>query len=934
MMTKQAEEQLRRIEREIGETLEDHTGKKTGFLPEGYRLNEAGELIVLFLDNFEIEKLDFLTPCTQLQVLILTRNQISDLSPLSNLTSLQTLELNQNKISDINPLSALISLQQLYLFENQISDISPLTPLACLKELDLSENLIADISPLSALTSLQELVLAENQILDIDPLSALTFLRELDLAENQISDISPLTSFDCLEAINLADNTILQLPFNFTQQSLTYVFKDNFFLHIGECNLYNNKITEPPLEVVKQGREAVIRYWERSKAEGTSTLYETKLTLAGEGGVGKTSLACRLVDTNTPLPSEEERTRGIAITTWEFGKKGRDKYLAHIWDFGGQDVYFPVHRFFLTQDAVFVLLGSTRHQSNNFEYWIETISHFGKQSPIILAQSCHNGMSAEWTGLDHYYGHQDFHIIQNQQPPYYALNLPHQNEGLEDIKKIIIQQLEALPTFGKKIYKSFIKLRKALAKLAEKKDKKVMSFAEFRTLHQEHSKLATPEDIRTDADLLHKLGIVLWFKDIEVLKDAVVYEPTWVLDAVYHILDDEKVKDQQGIVSPEDFSRIWQDQSYADHQLLLKSMLKAFKIGFEMKHKSGHYMIPALQPTIAEEDFATKYETEAKAQELIVSFKFMPKGIVNQLSSDKSSLIYENAVWKNAVIFHRDNTFCYVWEDERNRCLKVRLEGATQSEVFTLIKYSIEEIVKEYGVEKEVIKLKCPCPKQNCIHKEDQYASLDSLKRYYRERGQGAEWRCNEGQQDFPIVDLLYDIGMGASLKEIDQHRDKDNGNHPTFAKALGGLTKEMKQGFQKASKERQNIQTGVDHILDRTEELMALVQYNSEELKEAIEDLTGKQSKALAADMALILKDAFEHYGAQQHQELITACLEEINTTNDIETKLKIGLPLTQLLGIGIETEIKLNGVATTLQEKHPKAMEVLSKFISGLPY
>ena len=392
--------------------------------------------------------------------------------------------------------------------------------------------------------------MSQNLISDINPLSSLTSLQQLNLSQNQISDISSLSTLTSLEIIDLGDNAITQLPFDFAQIALSYVFEESLlsFASNGQCNLYNNNITEPPLEVVKQGREAVIRYWERSKAEGTSTLYETKLTLAGEGGAGKTSLARRLVDAHAPLPLEEERTRGITITTWEFGKKGRDKYLAHIWDFGGQDVYFPVHRFFLTQDAVFVLLGSTRHQSNNFEYWIETISHFGKQSPIILAQSCHNGMSAEWTGLDHYYGHQDFHIIQNQQPPYYALNLPCQNEGLEDIKKIIIQQLEALPTFGKKIYKSFIKLRKVLAKLAEEKDKKVMSFAEFRTEHKRHSKQATEEDIRTDADLLHKLGIVLWFKDIEVLKDAVVYEPSWVLDAVYHILDDKKVKDQQGIL--------------------------------------------------------------------------------------------------------------------------------------------------------------------------------------------------------------------------------------------------------------------------------------------------------------------------------------------------------------------------------------------------
>lgn len=59
--------------------------------------------------------------------------------------------------------------------------------------------------------------------------------------------------------------------------------------------LYNNPITTPPLEIVKQGNEAVLAYFdsiEQSEKEGKEVqgLNELKLLLVGEGAAGKTSL--------------------------------------------------------------------------------------------------------------------------------------------------------------------------------------------------------------------------------------------------------------------------------------------------------------------------------------------------------------------------------------------------------------------------------------------------------------------------------------------------------------------------------------------------------------------------------------------------------------------------------------------------------------------
>ncbi|MCC8152877.1 MAG: hypothetical protein LIP01_00845, partial [Tannerellaceae bacterium] len=70
--------------------------------------------------------------------------------------------------------------------------------------------------------------------------------------------------------------------------------------------------------------------------QGEGKLREAKLILVGDGASVKTSLQKRLLNAEAALPAEDTRTRGIEIQDWEF----KDGFLAHILDFGGQDVYY------------------------------------------------------------------------------------------------------------------------------------------------------------------------------------------------------------------------------------------------------------------------------------------------------------------------------------------------------------------------------------------------------------------------------------------------------------------------------------------------------------------------------------------------------------------------------------------------------------------
>ena len=119
-------------------------------------------------------------------------------------------------------------------------------------------------------------------------------------------------------------------------------------------------------------------------------MFEAKLLIVGEGGVGKTSLALKLQNPIQPLREGEKSTTGIDVINWNFDlPPGYDQkqYKVNIWDFGGQAIYFATHQFFLTKRSVYILVADTRRQHTDFYDWLRLQETFGGDSPILLLKN-------------------------------------------------------------------------------------------------------------------------------------------------------------------------------------------------------------------------------------------------------------------------------------------------------------------------------------------------------------------------------------------------------------------------------------------------------------------------------------------------------------------------------------------------------------------
>jgi Leucine-rich repeat (LRR) protein len=667
----------------------------------------------------------------ELRSLTINSDDIKDISFLSNLTKLE--ELFLNKITNIQAVSELTKLKKLSVSSSNIEDIHFLSNLTELEELDLSRNEINDIQIISELTKLKKLKLYNNNIKDIGPLKKLKYLKTIDLRNNFITDIEPLLN--------------LNMRFVYEKPSFLHKELENDII-ISGCD----QITNPPIEIVKQGHKAIVRHFNRIAEEGVDYIYEAKLILVGEGGSGKTSLQRRLLDEKAELPKSDKRTRGIEVVDFEF-KEGK---IAHIWDFGGQVIYYPVHRFFITGNSVFVLLASTRHNNHNFDYWLPTIFQFGGKSPTIIGQTCHYGHKAPWNDLGIYLCNSNFNIIKTLDIPYYEINLPNENEGLSTIKKCIISQIENLPHFGRGVPKSWLKVRNTLLKKSESAS--CIPFQSFIDLcsELEPNRFKKMEDIEDCCKFLHDIGIIIWYSEIEELKDWVILKPEWAMNAVYKVIDDENIQKNNGYSSPNDFTRLWNDESYRGKHNILKKILEAFKIAFQTKHSQGNYIIPAKLESMPPEK---KWVLEEKSLCLEYKFEFMPKGIVNQLSAELSRYIHDNEVWNNAVnLIYNNNTMSQIIEDSHNRVLNITSKGIDARGINIIIMYSLENIINSYRDVKADIQIKCPC-------KTCQKSDIPIFFLY----GKLIEWSnknkstvtCNESGITLNISELLYGVGFG-----------------------------------------------------------------------------------------------------------------------------------------------------------------------------
>ncbi|MEO1450553.1 MAG: hypothetical protein AAFV07_13575, partial [Bacteroidota bacterium] len=222
-------------------------------------------------------------------------------------------------------------------------------------------------------------------------------LVHLYLNFNQLTEVELEGEYPALLTLQLRENKLNDLPRN--------------LLHFPELEtlyVHNNPLEAFPKGIIPEGKadnalSPVVSYLKEAQ-KGESPNTRVKLIIVGNGRVGKTSLYRRLK--GLPLREDEPYTHGIQLGMLDEADLPNiktDTLQLNVWDFGGQEIFYATHQFFLSDNALYLLAWTAQEnvlaarekmaelypeekwRSEN--YWLENIRLHTRDSPILMVQT-------------------------------------------------------------------------------------------------------------------------------------------------------------------------------------------------------------------------------------------------------------------------------------------------------------------------------------------------------------------------------------------------------------------------------------------------------------------------------------------------------------------------------------------------------------------
>ena len=583
-------------------------------------LSSLANLTSLDLSGTDVSDVSVLSGLTNLTFLNLCDTDVSDVSALSSLVNLASLNLSFTRVSDVSSLGSLVNLTSLGLMGTPLSDVSALSSLVNLTSLGVSSPLVSDVSALSSLVNLTSLDFMGAQVSDVSALSSLVNLTSLNLIDTQVSDVSALSSLVNLTKLNLigaqvSDVSALSSLVNLTtlnlSETLISLFPDFILLfpNLRELYLYGCPINNVPVEILGSAEADncldAVRSHFADKAHGVALDRVLKLILLGNGRVGKTSIAKRLVD-NDFDPSEPS-THGIQLVPWKLPSHEDEALRLNIWDFGGQDIYHGTHGLFLRSRALFLLVWDrvSEHQPGYEEegqffehfplaYWLDYVRDTSRESPVLVIENkCDDGRGSQApvavTGS---------HLIFSAK----------EDIGREAVTGWIREtsRRELANLGARQIGVGRWRVKQTLLDyMAQDEGRKpaerqyrTLSYADFQALcDAQQGQVSSARELLR---YLHHTGVVYYQEGL--FNDQIILDQRWVIEAIYTIFHREKsyrqLKRRGGRFRPSDLHDLaWEDRFTEDEQKLFITFMESCALCFRLSRTSMRMMtIPSTSP--------------------------------------------------------------------------------------------------------------------------------------------------------------------------------------------------------------------------------------------------------------------------------------------------------------------------------------------------
>ncbi|XP_068049957.1 malignant fibrous histiocytoma-amplified sequence 1 homolog isoform X1 [Anomalospiza imberbis] len=497
------------------------------------------------------------------------RLRVLPLTVLSN-SMLESLDLDRNKLRRITGISKLCNLKRLILSKNEFVDFpSEIQSLVCLERLELNQNQIRIIPEgvFSHLPRLKHLRLNNNRLcaLPRDLAACRGSLQYLNISNNLFRTFpQPVLQLACLQEFHVQNNALRQLPRELFQGQSLKMFKAS-----------GNPLREPPSEVCAGGIQQIRNYFNQLQHGVGQEDKRVKTMFLGASLAGKSTICRSLKQGQSKLVPKEERTVGIEISEFQI-----KDFTFLFWDFAGQLEYYMTHHVFITPQALVILVINLHMYQTNDKtfkelvgFWINNLSMRVPNSVVLpvgthvdccqeqeVAEKTHDIM-ARITAMLAERKSNLAHFIDNlegsEEPKFYVdqwerlkemescmltiLNLVAVNctdhRDIRKLKAIILKYVkneELFPEVVRVLPPVYRQVEAAIVDIAQSEEMADHGMMDLQYLlsklsQRKHLASLDRELLQDILRYLHRIGLVVWYEEINHLESTVFLQPTFLI---------------------------------------------------------------------------------------------------------------------------------------------------------------------------------------------------------------------------------------------------------------------------------------------------------------------------------------------------------------------------------------------------------------------
>ncbi|WFE40262.1 COR domain-containing protein [Micromonospora sp. WMMD998] len=460
---------------------------------------------------------------------------------------------------------------------------------------------------------------------------------------------------------------------------------------LDTLRLQPEHLAEPLGDLYSRGLPALLAYLRDEGRDGVP-LYEIKVLLVGEGEVGKSSLVGAFH--RHPFVVGRPTTHGIELSNVELPHPSESDVVItfRIWDFGGQEVYRITHQFFFSRRSLYLLVWKPRQgqDENSIEFWLRLIRlRVGRDARVMIVATHGDERQPE---IDIPYLRAKFApsligqwVVDNAS-----------GTGLPDIERELAHEASRYPQMGRRLSKRWIAVRDELASLNHPQ----IPYRSYHDICVKHNVDAEAE--RTLIELLHDLGNVVYFSEIDGLRDIIVLQPEWLTRAIGYVLEDMSTRAAGGVLDHGRLRDIWQsadpdrEQYPAEHHPYFLRLMEKFDVSYRLPDSDKSLvaqLVPYERPVL-------RWQSN-----LVRSSKVNEVSLVCELSDDVPGLIAWLTVrnyrfstglhWRRGVFLRHDSynleALIELVDDKR---LYLTVRGPSPVYFFSILRDAVEDLLR------------------------------------------------------------------------------------------------------------------------------------------------------------------------------------------------------------------------------------------------